>query len=45
MSRADISASAEGRTVSRELANKVGHQIFLCVAGGIRTIQDAEKFY
>ena len=41
----DISASAEGRTVSREWVNKVGKilDIPFCVAGGIRTIEDARE--
>ena len=41
----DISASAEGRTVSREWVNKVGKilDIPFCVAGGIRTTEDARE--
>ena len=41
----DISASAEGRTLNRKWVEKIGKilDIPFCVAGGIRTVEDARE--
>ncbi|HEX6637681.1 MAG TPA: HisA/HisF-related TIM barrel protein, partial [Steroidobacteraceae bacterium] len=40
----DITASPEGRSVDRQWVARVAHVLVIrfCVAGGIRTVEDAE---